>query len=462
MWFSISPAYPHIISAATSFFAFAQVLITRKESEEIWEKFENRIYWRTIFADFKDSKWKIIWASWSVIDHNLVKIIEKEQINEVEVRSIITCHTWNWVCKKCYWVDLWNNQEVEYWTPVWIIAAQAIWEPGTQLTMRTFHSWWVASEWGDITQGLTRVEELFEAKPPKTPAVLAWIWWKVKVHSDNIWKTVTIEETELWKDEYFISDEFEIVVKKWEEVKEKQVIWKSRFNKNLIKVKIEWTVENIKDWIVVIKHSKKEQRTYNFKPWELIKVDNWDVITKWTSLNSGHCDLKELVEITNMYWTQKYIVNEVQSIYAQQWQVINDKHIEIIVKQMFSKVRIVDNWDTTFLPWEVTDITKFERINKEAKEKKLKRATWERLLLWLTRLALATDSWLSAASFQETIRVLVEASTTRKIDHLEWLKENVIIWKLIPVWKTYKNSMERIQAKLEGKEVDIELEVEDA
>ena len=416
--------------------------INRAESEVIWEKFENRIYWRTLLEDVKNKKWEVIGKAWEIINHIIVQSISDDEVPEVFVRSIITCKVWTWVCRQCYWFDLSNNCKAEIWTPVWIIAAQAIWEPWTQLTMRTFHTWWVASEGWDITQGLTRVEELFEARPPKTPAILSEIWWKVSVQNDIECKNVYIEEQDFWIDEYFIQDNYEIIVKKWELIKAKQILWRSKFNKNTIKAKLDWIVENIKHWIVSIKHDKREIRTYSFKTWELLKIDHGEIIQKWTPLNSGHYDLREIMEITDVYSTQKYVIKEVQSIYAQQWQVINDKHIEIIAKQMFSKIRIVEPWDSVMLHWEVTDLVKFNTLNQKLVESWKKPALWERLLLWLTRLALATDSWLSAASFQETIRVLVEASATRKIDYLEWLKENVIIWKLIPVWKLYKREGE--------------------
>ncbi len=412
--------------------------INRSESEIIWEKFENRIYWRTLLEDVKNKKWEIVWKAWEIINHIIVDNISKSEISEVFVRSIITCKIWTWVCRQCYWFDLSNNNKAEIWTPVWIIAAQAIWEPWTQLTMRTFHTWWVASEGWDITQGLTRVEELFEARPPKTPAILSEIWWKVSVQNNIESKNVFIEEQDFWVDEYLIQDNYEIIVKKWDPIRAKQVLWKSKFNKNTIKAKLDWSVESIKHWIVKIKHDKREIRTYTFKTWEFLRVDHDEVISKWTPLNSGHYDLREIMEITDVYNTQKYVIKEVQSIYAQQWQVINDKHIEIIAKQMFSKIRIIEPWDSTMLHWEITDLVKFNEFNEKLAKAWKKPALWERLLLWLTRLALATDSWLSAASFQETIRVLVEASATRKIDYLEWLKENVIIWKLIPVWKLYK------------------------
>lgn len=413
-------------------------VITRAESEEIGEKFENRIFWRTLISDVVNKEWEVIWRAGWIINHSVIDSIRKWWVSKVEVRSIITCKTWNWVCRKCYWVDLWNNQIVEIWTPVGIIAAQAIWEPWTQLTMRTFHSWWVASEEWDITQGLTRVEELLEARPPKTPATLSEIGWKVTINTYDTWKDVVVDELEEWFDTYRIPNYYEVTVNVWDEIKEKQIICKSKFNKNSLKATTSWTVESITDLEIFVKHDRKENRTYSFKSSEMLKVDNWDIINQWDPLNIWHFDLRYLIDVTSISQAQKYIIKEVQSIYAQQWQIINDKHIEIIVKQMFTKVRVIDSGDSLLLPGEITDIIKFNELNDSLVKEWKVPVSWERLLLWLTRLALATDSWLSAASFQETIRVLVEASTTRKIDYLSGLKENVIIGKLIPVWDIYK------------------------
>jgi len=416
--------------------------ITKKESEEIWEKFEHRIYWRTIHKDIINKEGDILWKVWGIIDHYVVKDITKYWVEKVEIRSILNCVAENWICKKCYWADLWNSKVVEEGAPVWIVAAQAIWEPGTQLTMRTFHSWWVVSDWWDITQGLTRVEELFEARPPKTPAVLSEIWWKISLSYDWGINTVTVKELELWEDFYKIPCDYNVVVKKWDLVKEKQIICKSNIDKNTVKVKNSWKVVNIDEFEITIKHDEKQVRLYNFKHWEFLKVDDWDLIEQWSPLNLWHFNLRELMWITNVYNVQKYMTKEVQKIYAQQWQTINDKHIELIIKQMFSKVKVNEPWNTKFLTWEVVDFIKYERVNREIRASWKSPASWERLLLWLTRLALATDSWLSASSFQETIRVLVEASITKKVDFLKWLKENVIIGKLIPVWDIYTKNKE--------------------
>jgi DNA-directed RNA polymerase subunit beta' len=417
-------------------------VITRASSEYVWEKLETRILWRVLLSDLKDSKWKVFWKAWLPIDQDMLKIISAEEMDNVNIRSILWCKAKSWICKKCYWLDLWDWEIVLNWTPVWIIAAQAIWEPWTQLTMRTFHTWWVASEWWDMTQWLTRVEELFEARPPKTSAKLSAISWKVSIDIHWNTSTVTVKESELWEDSYVIPWDYELVVKVWDIVKDKQIVCKSKIDKNTFKIKIWWKVSTIKDWKIFIKHTDSQIKSYEFTSWEFLQVKDWDVIEKWTALNVWHYNLREFLEITNVLTVQKYMTKEIQKIYSQQWQTINDKHIEIVVKQMFSKIKITETWWTDFITWEVVDLMRFSTENEKAIESWKLKANWERLLLWLTRLSLSTDSWLSASSFQETIRILVDAAITKKVDHLRWLKENVIIWKLIPVWETYRKSLE--------------------
>ena len=179
-----------------------------------------------------------------------------------------------------------------------------------------------------------------------------------------------------------------------------------------------------------------------------LKVKNGSTVKKGEALTVGHLNLRELMHLTDLYTLQKYIMTEVQSIYASQGQTINDKHIEIIARQMLSKIRILEKGDTKFLPGELLDIMKFDQINRELKENGQKQIKGDRLLLGLTRVSLCTESWLSAASFQETIRVLVEAATTNKLDTLDGLKENVIIGKLIPAGETYKRRHPEIMSEL--------------
>jgi len=418
-------------------------IINREESDRIGEGFEKRIFGRTLAAPIVQPKTKTVIAKKGIqIDNAISAKVKELKVDEVKVRGIMTCKTENGICRQCYGFDLGTNALVDFGTAVGIIAAQSIGEPGTQLTMRTFHMGGVA-EGSDITQGLTRVEELFEARNPKGAAVLAEISGKISIKITKDQTEVVITAQELGEDRYSIPPDFEAVVKKGEKVKAKQIIARAKAEKNSFKATDEGRVIKITDSEIITKHTKKHEKTFLFEARERLLVKNNDLVAKGTPLNKGHLNLHELMESTNVYVTQKYIMTEVQHIYASQGQTINDKHIEIIVKQMFSKVRIINPGDGAFLTGELVNAEQFENANAELKKAKKNVAHVDRLLLGISRVAITTNSWLSAASFQETIRVLVEAATTRKVDHLRGLKENVIIGKLIPAGHVYKKNYEK-------------------
>jgi DNA-directed RNA polymerase subunit beta' len=412
--------------------------VTREDSARIGEKFESRLFGRSLAVDLKVGN-KLLAKRDDEVDAPLLEEINKLKLDTVQVRSIMTCKTRGGICVKCYGRDLSNNKTVQIGTPVGIIAAQSIGEPGTQLTMRTFHMGGVA-EGADITQGLTRVEELFEARSPRTPATLSDIAGRVKVMHQSGKTTVHIIAEEPGEDTYYIPSGYEVIVKKGDPVAERAVLSKSLTDKSTIKVTIAGTVSAIERGIVRVRHAEIQERSYEFGPRESLLVKTGSVVGGGQALNVGHYNLQELLEKKGAYAVQNYIVQEVQHIYASQGQTINDKHLEIIVKKMFSKIRIIDAGDTKFLPGETVDMGEmlFERDRVKKASKDGKDATYEQLLLGITRVALATDSWLAGASFQETIRVLVEAATTRRIDMLQGLKENVIIGRLIPTGEVYR------------------------
>ncbi|MDD4627762.1 MAG: DNA-directed RNA polymerase subunit beta', partial [Candidatus Peribacteraceae bacterium] len=430
-------------------------MVTRKESEEIGEKFESRLFGRTVAKDIVVDG-TVVAKRDEEIDANLILRLKEFKVNEVPVRSVMTCDTLKGICRKCYGRDLGDNKTVKIGTPVGIIAAQSIGEPGTQLTMRTFHMGGVA-EGSDITQGLTRVEELFEARSPRTPAVLADIAGEVKVTHQGGKTQVHIFAQELGEDTYRIPAGHEITVKKGQAVKERTVVAKSVMDRSTVKTTVAGKVTHAEGGIVRVKHGEIQERTYEFRPRESLCIRNGDMIKVGDPLNIGHFNLHELLEKKGPYAVQKYIVQEVQKIYASQGQTINDKHLEIIVKKMFSKVRILDAGDTNLLPGDTVDINEVEvenrRIERDSKGKG-KFVTYEGLLLGITRAALATDSWLAGASFQETIRVLVEAATTRRIDNLQDLKANVIIGRLIPTGEVYRNRFLSEQEKKDKEDAE--------
>jgi DNA-directed RNA polymerase subunit beta' len=263
---------------------------------------------------------------------------------------------------------------------VGIVAAQAIGEPGTQLTMRTFHVGGVAGT--DITQGLSRVEEIFESRPPKGESVVSEIDGKV-LEVENV-------------------------------------------DKNII-IKIEATDKN------------KTVKEYQLPAGTTVKVAAGDLVGKGSQLNEGHIDLKKYYKITGWEEVCRYIVREIQEVYAAQGEGINDKHIEIIIRQMFSRTQILTEGDTNFLVGDIIEVDEFNEENARTKEKSGELAKGEKLLLGITKVALSTESFLSAASFMETARVLINASVAGKEDRLRGLKENVIIGKLIPAGTGYRD-----------------------
>ena len=414
--------------------------VTRADSEEIGEKFENRINGRVLAEDITAGK-NVLAKRNDVIDQHVLELFSENGIDAVPVRSMMTCKTRRGICRECYGRDLGDNEIVKLGTPVGIIAAQSIGEPGTQLTMRTFHMGGVA-EGADITQGLTRVEELFEARSPRTPATLSDITGRIKMHRSAGKATVHIFAEEKGSDEYRLPSGYQIVVKKGQVVKERTVLAKSSTDKSTIKAKVAGKIQSAEDGVIVVKHAELQERTYEFGSRESLLIKNGDMVEVGQPLNMGHYDLQELLLKKGTYDVQNYIIREVQTIYASQGQTINDKHLEIIVRKMFSKVRVIDNGDTKLLPGETVDIWDLDYENEQlekSRKKKIRKATYEPLLLGITRVALATDSWLAGASFQETIRVLVEAATTRKIDNLQDLKSNVIIGRLIPTGEVYRD-----------------------
>ena len=292
-------------------------------------------------------------------------------IEEVEIRTILTCNTEKGVCRRCYGKNLATGNIVEIGEAVGVMAAQSIGEPGTQLTMRTFHTGGVAGG-EDITQGLPRVQELFEARNPKGKATIAEIDGKVTKISEDHGK---------------------------------------------FKISITNKIE-----------TKEHVTNYGAK----LCVEKGDVVSCGDRLTEGAISPKELLDVTDPITTQEYILKEVQNTYRSQGVDISDKHIEVVARRMISKIRIIDGGDTKFLPGSLVNFREFTNGNKEVIITGKKPATGRPVLLGITKASLETDSFLSAASFQETTRILTDASIRGKVDHLEGLKENVLIGKLIP------------------------------
>lgn len=374
------------------------LVVVRKDGDEYGHNFSNRLFARTSLEEIKING-KVIVGANEVIDRKSSKLIEASDIPSVKIRSPITCKSVWGVCSKCYGYDLAYNSPVKIGTPVGIIAAQSIGEPGTQLTLKTFHTGGVAGR--DITHGLPRIEELLEVRSPKYKAVIA----------ENNGKIVSIEEGE--KDINITFDPEKVVGKDEKDKKSKKKI-------------------------------KKENATsYVLPKGSRILVKAGDVVIAGQKLSEGSIDLKDLLKATNREEVEKYIISEVQKIYVSEGVNINNKHLEIILKQMFSRVKIKDPGDSEFLIGEVISKSKFIEENRKLKAKGKTPAKAMLMLLGITRSALASDSFLSAASFQETTRILVSAATEGRFDNLRGLKENVIIGRLIPAGTGYKSKEEK-------------------
>ena len=367
------------------------------DGKETIEGLQDRITGRYACEEIKDSNGNILVKKNHMITPARAKAIIADGVTEdgrpvesVKIRTILTCRSHLGICAKCYGANMATGEPVQVGEAVGIIAAQSIGEPGTQLTMRTFHTGGVAG--GDITQGLPRVEELFEARKPKGLAIIAEFGGRVQV-VDN---------------------------KKSREV-------------------------------VVTSEDTGESKNYPIPYGSRICVNDDEVIEAGDALTEGSVNPHDLLKIKGILAVQNYLLREVQRVYRLQGVDICDKHIEVIVRQMLKKVRIEERGDSEFLPGSLVDVLDFEDSNEKLVEDGRVPAEGTRIILGITKAALATNSFLSAASFQETTKVLTDAAIHGKIDPLIGLKENVIIGKLIPAgtgMRRYRNTILSTDATL--------------
>ncbi|MEA1909448.1 MAG: DNA-directed RNA polymerase subunit beta', partial [Patescibacteria group bacterium] len=333
------------------------------------------------------------------------------------------------VCQKCYGEDLSTAKLVKQGEAIGIIAAQSIGEPGTQLTMRTFHTGGVASAL-DITQGLPRVEELFEARNPKTEAMIAEQDSSIKIAEINNKKFLQLLFTDNKTVELPTGKKITLKVKDGAKIKKGDVIATDDKGVEIPSVVTGTvSVQNDKGYI---SYQKKEMLEYPITSSMFLKVNDGDKVKKGGRLTEGHYNLKALMQVMGEDTVKQYILSEIQKIYALQGQNINDKHVEVIVQRMFGLARIEDEGDSDYIAGEIISRLEIERVTEELESKGKRKPNFEKLLMGISKAALNTDGFLSAASFQETTRVLVDAATSGKIDRLKGLKENVIIGRLIP------------------------------
>jgi DNA-directed RNA polymerase subunit beta' len=355
------------------------------EEGAVIETFEERILGRTSASDIKDSNGKIIIKAGSEIDEEVVEKIKKAKIKKVSIRSPLTCLSEKGICATCYGRDLSTGKRVLVGEAVGVIAAQSIGEPGTQLTLRTFHSGGIATS--DITGGLPRVEEIFEARRPKGEAYIAEISGKVAIKHEREFRILKITSSD--------GEEFE----------------------------------------------------YNIPYSSQLLVKDGDIVEVGTQLSQGSLNPHVLLKTRGRKDTEEYLIAEVQKVYKSQGVDINDKHIEIIIHQLMRRVRIKESGDSDFLPGEILDKNIVDEANRYLISKDENPATYEIVLLRLTKAASISESFLSAASFQETPRILAEAAIKAKVDFLEGLKEAVIVGHPVPAGTGLKEYRKKIGIK---------------
>jgi DNA-directed RNA polymerase subunit beta' len=408
--------------------------ITREESEQIPEPFVDRLLGRMAAFDIVDEKsGEFIVARNDEINEAAVARIEAAGIDRVSVRAPLTCVARHGVCRMCYGRNLATGRLVEIGQAVGIIAAQSIGEPGTQLTMRTFHTGGVAGE--DITQGLPRVEELFEARNPKGQATMTEIDGTVEVVRGGQDQPTTLRVThrESFQVPIKLTPQHEVLVAAGDEVEEGQLLATSGEGDERTEIKAPAAGRVTKKGNTLTLHSEEvDTREYAVPHAARLKVDTGDEVTAGDALTEGSLNPKELLLIKGVDTVQRFLVGEVQKVYKSQGVTIHDKHVEIIVRQMLRKVTVDTAGDTELLPSELIDRFEFEETNNRILAEGGEPATAQTVLLGVTKASLNTSSFLAAASFQETTRVLTEAAINGAKDHLLGLKENVIIGKLIP------------------------------
>ncbi len=405
----------------------------RKSDDVAGQTLATRLYGRVTADRVIDPRTgEVLLERNTMLGHNQVRQIINAGIEAVRVRSPLTCELLHGVCAECYGMDLGRGTRVELGAAVGIVAAQSIGEPGTQLTLRTFHTGGVAAG-GDITTGLPRVEELFEARrQPKGEAIVSRIAGTVRVMQSDRYsdlRLVRVEHSELVSDEYEVPEEWELQVEDAGAVEQGEVIASLGDAQIIAQHSGRVRIEGSK---VIVSYEQREEEEYEIPSTARLVVKDGEKVEAGEPLTEGSLNPHLILRINGREACQMYLLSEIQKVYRSQGQNINDKHFEVIVRKMLGKVQVVRPGDTPYLPMDLVDRLEIKRVNEELIAQGKQPARFVEVLLGVTKASLSTDSFLSASSFQHTIKVLAGAAIAASEDPLYGLKENVIIGKLIP------------------------------
>jgi DNA-directed RNA polymerase subunit beta' len=443
------------------------IWITADRSREIGESLDERIWGRLAADDIVHPETgEVIVRKGEMINRAHLLDIAEAGIHEAYVRSPLVCELRYGVCRNCYGRDLAREGLVKLGEAVGTIAAQSIGEPGTQLTLRTFHTGGVVEgEHRDITHGLPRVQELFEARSPKGQAMIADMDGTVQILHEDGMRKIVLTATDVFREEHEIKHGYRVLVEDGAEIERDTVLAQRgsegspRFDQVIAGSDGRLIFEDNK---ITVYREEQVSSEYEVASNARIRVRNLQQVSAGEQLTEGPLNPHEVLRIQGREAVQVYLLEEIQKVYRSQGVTINDKHIEMIVRQMLSKVSITSPGDTGFLLGETVDRLAFEEANRLVEEEEGTPATARQVLLGITKAALTTESFLSASSFQHTINVLAQAAIEGKSDELRGLKENVIIGKLIPAGTGFHTAGEESElgAELAGDDDEVEAESE--
>jgi len=434
----------------------------RKQDDIAGQKLKERLFGRALAARVVNpATGEVVAERNQILDHDLIRKVLSAGIENVFVRSPLTCELIHGICAHCYGMDLGRGNLVKLGSAVGTVAAQSIGEPGTQLTLRTFHLGGVATG-GDITTGLPRVEELFEARrTPKGEAVITAIAGVAHIlltDRAGEQKMVRVEHSEMVADEYEIPENWTIAAVDETEIVTGDLI--ASLDDAQINAQHDGRVR-IEGRKVIVSYEQKESEDYEIPSTSRLIIRDGEMVEAGQALTEGSINPHTILKIKGREAAQMYLMTEIQKVYRAQGQNINDKHFEVIIRKMIGKVQVIRPGDSSYLPMHVVDRLEIKRVNEELVALGKQPARYVEILLGVTKASLSTDSFLSAASFQHTIKVLAGAAIASAEDPLFGLKENVIIGKLIPAGTgfVYGRFTDNIEAKVEDLD-DIEAVVE--